>query len=233
MNYIYSYRITYFGGTAPCYDNDLLSLAICKKDMRRVMGRNYNCKKNNDKYWFIGLIGCALSDDSNSPFTEDDKGRILYIAKLTDVKTFEEYFSENKYKNRKDRIYKESLNGKYNTLGSNKHFDHIDSINVHSDVYSQNRDWDVQHDCKENYVLLSKEYAFVDVNTAKKIEQVINTSGKLANGVGHTWFETEDNSEIVSCLESALKKAGKEHGNDILPEELKIAHQCGCGKDKS
>ena len=48
-HYIYSYRLTYFGGTAPCYDDDLLSLAICKRDMRRVMGRNFNADRNNNQ----------------------------------------------------------------------------------------------------------------------------------------------------------------------------------------
>ena len=62
MTYIYSYRLTHFGGTAPCFEDDLLTLAICKRDMRRVIGNLYNsvfdkietcCLKVENDEWFL------------------------------------------------------------------------------------------------------------------------------------------------------------------------------------
>jgi hypothetical protein len=57
--YVYSYRLTTFGGAAPAYDNGLFSLAICKTDMRRVIGKRWH---NEDKpnIWVIGINGKGL-----------------------------------------------------------------------------------------------------------------------------------------------------------------------------
>ena len=95
--YIYSYRLTHFGGTAPCYDGDYLSLAICKRDMRRVIGYRFNEIKNkaqNDSIWIVGISGTQLSKN-NKYFTAD---RIIYIAKITDVNTFPMFPKKEKIK---------------------------------------------------------------------------------------------------------------------------------------
>ena len=232
-HYIYSYRLTYFGGTAPCYDDDLLSLAICKRDMRRVMGRNFNADRNNNQdntYWFIGIVGCGLADASNSIF-RGNAGEILYIAKLTDVIDFSDYFSNPKYKNRKDQIYKECKDGKYSTAGCQKWFEHTGS-EVHKEPDLQERDWDVQHGSKETFVLISKEYSFVDLSMSKTIE-CLTEDGKLAKGVGHTWFETSDDSKMVKFLEEILSHANIKHGIENLPAEVQKDCAGGCGKDKA
>lgn len=120
-HFVYSYRLTYCGGTAPCFDKNLLSLAICKRDMRRVMGRRFETDREKGKqntYWFIGIVGTELSNKtvegtSEKPF-KGRNGHILYIAKLDDVVPYEEYFTSNElYVNRKDHIYEESSEGSY------------------------------------------------------------------------------------------------------------------------
>ena len=47
-------------------------------------------KAQNDSIWIVGISGTQLSKN-NKYFTAD---RIIYIAKITDVKTFCEYFSD-------------------------------------------------------------------------------------------------------------------------------------------
>ncbi len=74
---VYSYRLTCFDGTAPCDDEGMLTLAICKRDMRRVIGRKFQRRKKDQRnICFIGLMGKdlkkAFSEDPHKP------GEILY-----------------------------------------------------------------------------------------------------------------------------------------------------------
>ena len=69
---VWSYIVAFDGGTAPCVDNNLLSLCICKPVIRRgaVIGD-----------WIIG-------------FTRKEVGEnlIVYIAEVTEKILMEEYF---------------------------------------------------------------------------------------------------------------------------------------------
>lgn len=229
-SYIYSYRLTYFGGTAPCYDGDYLSLAICKRDMRRVIGYRFSEiteKKLKDSIWIAGIVGKSL-EKSNSDFTNED---ILYIAKITSVKTFCEYFSDIKDA-RKDKIYILDKNGQYQNQG--KYFSPKANNNVHDDDFLWDRDWDIQHGNKDKFVLISHEYAFIN----KKQSNIINTeiskyaNYKLAKGVGHTWFECDNNSNIVTLFDEIIGSAIN-HNKNNLPDSV-INRACsGCGKDRA
>ena len=224
--YIYSYRLTHFGGTAPCYDGDYLSLAICKRDMRRVIGYRFNEIKNkaqNDSIWIVGISGTQLSKN-NKYFTAD---RIIYIAKITDVKTFCEYFSDVSEK-RKDKIYIPDNNGFYET--NNMKFSTKPNNEVHDDKHLWDRDWDVQHKFKEKFVLISTEYAFTSKEQSDCLISEFQKFGKykLAKTVGHTWFECNDSSNIISAFNKILKSS-QNHNKRFLPENLKNGF---CGKDK-
>ena len=152
-HYIYTYRLTDFTGFAPCYENNLLSLAICKSDMRRVIGSNYD-NNPSDTFWFMGLVSNSLVYNY-SYFSCDKPGRVLFVAKINRIETYEEYFTKEEYKNRKDQIYENCENGQYYTKGSKKRFRHVLDCDVHDCKEDQDRDWDKRHSSKENYVLLS------------------------------------------------------------------------------
>ena len=227
-SFIYSYRLTYFGGTAPCYDNYYLSLAICKRDMRRVIGYRFNELKNqNNIIWIVGITGKGL-EKSNNDFTSED---IIYIAKITSVKTFCEYFSDIE-DSRKDKIYIQDKNGEYQS--QEKHFSPKANNNVHDDKFLWDRDWDEQHRNKEKFVLISHEYAFVNKEQSDIIETEIskNADYKLAKGVGHTWFECDSNSNIVALFDEIIASA-KNHNKNNLPASVKNGACGGCGKDRA
>ncbi len=220
--FIYSYRITYFGGTAPCYDSDYLSLAICKRDMRRVVGRRFLNNKNDDSFWIVGIVGKSLSDDEN--FT-NKAGDILYIAKVDDVKNYSEYFENTKEK-RSDKIYIPCNNG--NREHNGVRFAHSGS-DIHSDEYLQERDWDESHKNKnEKFVLISNHYCFLNKTDSEKIKSIIGNN--LAKGVGHKVTECSDDITVV--FKEILK--AKQHGISNLPESLRNNETIkrGCGKDK-
>ena len=227
-SFIYSYRLTYFGGTAPCYDGNYLSLAICKRDMRRVIGYKFSAVKENnlkDSIWIVGIVGKAL-EKSNNDFTRED---IIYIAKITSVKTFCEYFSDIKNA-RTDKIYIPDTNGQYQNQG--KFFSPKANNNVHDDKFLWDRDWDEQHRNKEKFVLISQEYAFVNKEQSNIIKTEIgkNANYKLAKGVGHTWFECDNNSNIVTLFEDIIGSA-KNHNKNTLPTSVRNCAYSGCGKD--
>lgn len=232
-HHIYSYRLTYFGGTAPCYDGNFLSLSICKRDMRRMIGRE-SINNPDDTYWFIGIVGSGLISDSKGVFSDYKTGQILYVAKLKEPVCFEEYFTEDKFRNRKDRIYEKSDDGAYQIEGSKIRFKHIDNNDVHKEKHLQDRDWDVQYGSKETYSLISNDYAFLDDKTAIGLAKIIrDNNGVLAEKQGHRCFEVQEDSSLVDALKSIVEEAGKTHGIDKLPSELICFKTSGCGKDKA
>lgn len=95
-NDIFVYKLTVDNGGAPCLDreNNLLSLCICKPNIRKF------AKKND---WIIGMGGKSVPEL---------KDRLIYIAKVTSVLENGKYYQEDEYKKRADCIY-ELVNGKY------------------------------------------------------------------------------------------------------------------------
>ena len=224
--YVYSYKLTYFGGTAPCFDNDLLSLAICKPVMRRVMGRAF--KDDHDStYWFVGLVGKGLDDNRELGFS-GRAGQILYLAKLTDVKDFAEYFSDPTYKSRKDHIYEECKEGSKNSFySSGKYFRHVDRrvSEVHIDADSQIKDWDVKFE--EKYVLLSEQYYFPDQTMSDEIISKLEEGQMFAGSRPHICFETADDSPLIKEFESIVADP-KNHGQNNLPVNFQNNCSKGC-----
>lgn len=100
MTYLYMYRLTSDTGLAPCVDNGLLSLAVCKGGQIRNgrpchTGLRYRIGSNkdgfdlkNDKVYVLGTY----------------KSKFLYLARITEIKTMLEYFA-NMAKGRTDHIY--------------------------------------------------------------------------------------------------------------------------------
>lgn len=226
MTYIYSYRLTHFGGTAPCFDDGLMTLAICKRDMRRVIGNLYNSeefKKYNDEIWFLGIVGNTLA---NKKEFKDYKDRVIYAAKVTDVKEFYEYFADVSFKNRADVIYKKT-HKKTELKSGDEFFEHKGS-EIHNDSSLQKRDFDVGHKNSKKYVLISKCYSFINSDDDKGIKTIISDKGKWPTGVGHRRVD-DKNNELGKILSGLVKKGKNE---SVLPTEIKglLYDKKGCGK---
>ena len=226
MTYIYAYRLTHFGGTAPCFDNCLLTLAICKRDMRRVIGNLYTSKsfdQKNDEIWFLGIIDKGLAKNKKFEAYED---KVIYAAKVTDVKEYHEYFTDCKFEKRADVIYKKT-NGKTKLKSGNEYFEHRGS-DIHNTQNLQERDFDTAHKNSKKYVLLSKCYCFMNPDDNESIKTIICNKGKWPAGVGHRWFEDEQN-KLSQILEQSAKCSD---AVNCLPKEIKtiITKNQGCGK---
>jgi hypothetical protein len=86
MEKFYFYKMTTDSGGAPCVENGMLSLAICKPSIRRTA---------RDGNIIIGFGGKKLGE------------KLIYVAKISKVVVTGDYYRDNaSYTNRQDCIYR-------------------------------------------------------------------------------------------------------------------------------
>lgn len=100
---IFAYKMTVDNGGAPCIDQKILSLSICKPKIRQAA-------KEGD--WIIGFGGKSVPDLCN---------RLIYIAKVTTVEDNGNYYKDATYSNRPDCIYTATSSGYAYRTGSRYH----------------------------------------------------------------------------------------------------------------
>lgn len=218
---VYSYRITHFGGTAPCFDDGKFTLAICKRDMRRVIGKAMTANPNLE-IWVIAINSKKLGNG----FKAD---QINYVAKINEVVTFGEYF-DSKIK-RKDRIYKVcEEQTKY--VSGGKSFEAIPNNGIHDEEYLHDRDWDIRKNREiksEKYVLCSNEFKFISSEDESDCIKKIIGEDNLAKAVGHK------HCEIDKKRSKKLSEIVNNDDNHGITDNLKKyqEEQGSCGKDKA
>lgn len=96
---VYCYIIGKDTGFAPCYDDGEFTLACCKPRIRKSIYKRFKEHKSEKDIWVIGVKHDGQSNGQYKSF-------IVYIAHITKVLGFKEYFSDAN-ENRKDCIYKD------------------------------------------------------------------------------------------------------------------------------
>jgi hypothetical protein len=91
---LYLYKLTHDDGAAPCVNDDLLTLAICKPRIRTTAGVGDV---------IFGFAGKRLSRDN----------RLIYIARVTSVEEDGDYYEKATYEHRGDRIYVRGDDGRF------------------------------------------------------------------------------------------------------------------------
>ncbi|MDE2200803.1 MAG: hypothetical protein KGJ41_17470 [Rhodospirillales bacterium] len=86
MSRIYVYKLVAVNGGAPCDQEGLLSLAICKPAIRR-------CAAVGDL--IFGFAGNTLYNDN----------RLIYAARITEIVSGQRYYGGPRHRNRRDCIY--------------------------------------------------------------------------------------------------------------------------------
>ena len=125
---LYIYKVQYFSGFAPCFDDDKFSLACCKGNkinggMRVSICKRFEGNQNNRNVWVLGVAGGKITS-SNASNIDYKPGDMIYLAKISNEKqlyTWQEYYDEFKYK-RRDAIY--SFDGNKIKWISNSFEDH-------------------------------------------------------------------------------------------------------------
>ncbi len=137
---VYIYRLTSDTGLAPCVDNGLFSLAVCKGGQLR------NGKPvNTGLRWRIG----SENEYSTRPvfILGTYKDRLLYLAKVTKVVTMKDYFSGMSV-GRTDDIY----SYKDGVLERNQH---LRKQEIHTETGR------IIRDLAGEYVILSDDFVYL------------------------------------------------------------------------
>ena len=176
MTHLFMYRLTNDTGLAPCVDNGLLSLAVCKggqirngkachRGMRYKIGSEFCSDLVNDPVYVLGMY----------------KGEFLYLARITEVLTMKEYYHGRSVR-RTDNIY--SLRNGELKRNSNLRDKHM-------------REEDAIRDLAGEYVLLSNNFIYRGKDTVV-IDIVKENAPKFR---GHRHIEGEDAERIIEACE--------------------------------
>ena len=87
MSRIYVYKLTADNGGAPCIEDGLLSLAICKPMIRRMADKGD---------LIFGFAANSLHRDN----------RLIYVARITKKLSDGQYYQDSRYRRRRDCIYR-------------------------------------------------------------------------------------------------------------------------------
>ena len=178
MTHLFIYRLTSDTGLAPCVDNGLLSLAVCKGGqirngkpchwgLRHQIGRDYSKNLINDPVYILGTY----------------KDEFLYLARVEEVLTMEEYFRDRSA-GRTDNIY--SLrNGKL-----------VRNNRLQKEQRHTNEDENVR-DLAGVYVLLSKNFIYRGKDTVS-IDLLKEKGPKFQ---GHKHIVGKEAEKIIKACE--------------------------------
>lgn len=230
---VYAYRMTSDTGYAPCVFEDnyhatnLLTLACCKggqlrknknggftevnTGLRHSIGKTfYNNLIGNDVY-VIGIL----------------KNRVIWCAKITDIKTMVEYYSDsNAYGKRLDFIYSvrqcdcNAKTGKLERNARNQCFHGNKSGYKEDDLRFQHK-----RDELGKYVLLSNEFVYFGENSEEIKPSLLSKFPKKQETVVFNNYNDKD-KEIIELIKSLFEK-----NNHYTPTEKLSEDNCskkGC-----
>lgn len=140
---VFIYTETWFTGFAPCFDNNLYSLACCMGNKKNGGMKARACKKFEEEQaannvWVLSVAGKDIADGTKHNCSDIvyKRGDMICLAKVTNAYTWEEYYSRFAY--RRDAIYKFDVEKK--TMICVKHKDHTQK-NAATDCALNNRDF--------------------------------------------------------------------------------------------
>lgn len=105
---IYTYKEQVFTGFAPCFKNGMYSLACCKgarngNGMRQSVCRCFESGKN---VWVMAIAACDIKQKGNNISGIDyEPGDVIYLAKIDNVCTWDEYSTLSQNRKRDDSYY--------------------------------------------------------------------------------------------------------------------------------
>jgi hypothetical protein len=163
MPRIYRYYMKVDLGVAPNPDANLLTLALCKEDIRR-------CAEPDDI--IVGLIGCGLACEAKKEDVQIPEKGICFFAKIDEKLLFEQYSQKCHNENLEDKIPNFTKEDRFE-----KHTMLANSINPNGDCildesgkvvhYAhsvEGLDGEVEKDFRNPYVLCAKDFCYFGRN---------------------------------------------------------------------
>jgi hypothetical protein len=131
MSRLYLYKLLYIDGTAPCDQDGLLSLAICKPAIRRTA-------QPGDLVFGVAATGCIPGNP------------LVYVGRVDAALSGSDYYGGQAFADRRDRIYARDGDG----------FRLRPGITFHTTEDAKRRDLGIAPDWPNARVLFFKDYAF-------------------------------------------------------------------------
>lgn len=209
MSHYYFYKLTVDDGGAPCVQNGILSLAICKPMIRRTAQ--------------VGDIIFGFA--ANSLYVDN---RLIYIAKITDKLIDGAYYKDPKHASRADCIYE--WQGKTYHVRPGAKFHKSEKGHLTHDLG--------KGPCfPRANVLVSGDFRYFGGSLAEHYKQRFRHLEKtIANlGQGH---RVHHSPELIRALQELMEAAWRKKQSDVQPSQLPrwdVSHRgggCGIAKTK-
>ena len=198
---VYLYRLKHFSGLAPCFDDDLFSLAVCKPVIRRKVAELFfssDYSEDKDEIWILGIVGSYLANRDKSFRKWNDQ--IYFMAKVTDVKSFIDYFNDHNM--RKDNLY--IIVSHVTSLSSSDcYFLHRKGVKAHDKQEEWERDFDIKSSNKTKYVLLSDDFYFLSPDEGDILKNFFIQKEKWPLWQGHRVWSGDD-KEVISVINQTI-----------------------------
>ncbi len=193
---IFIYKLTCDNGGAPCVEDGLISLCICKPKIRTT------AEKGN---WIIGVGGKSVAEL---------KDRLIYVMRVEKVISGKDYYSSgSEYWNRPDCIYE--WTGKKYKFRNNAQYHSAEKLET---------DLGEPEEYNRAFCLVSNCFAyFGDSNKKTQIEKIGDIYEKLTRSHQN---KAENYQKLKKYIECILKEYGcGRHGNPIHLEKSKKCNE--------
>lgn len=211
VDLIYSYKEQVFTGFAPCFQNGIYSLACCKGAKNGKGMRQSVCKAIEDgrTVWVLSIAAGDIKRHNKSGI-DYEPGDAIYLAKIDQICTWQEYSTSKEFSRRDDAYYilkdgkvtwRKKIKDMHDKQDSLEHDCAVGPGNTKGRTVA-----DVFRDDKQ--ILIAREYYVFD-------------KGQRLSGIKE--FETLDVARGFK-----FKDEGKQRRVDALKEFLKKNHAFYC-----
>lgn len=211
MATLYVYALTCDSNFAPCFDNDMFSLACCKGGKNGGMRTSVrNAKERGEDVYVLGVCSKTLSKEATKNLNDivDRDYKPIFFAKVDECVEYSDYYADNSvYKGRTDQRAYSVVKGEIvPNEECNPHFGNHEAI---------------EKDIGGRYVLISKEFIYLG-----------DKCGKLLTSI-------EKNHKYIFCTDTSdnEQKAGidkhfrgyiifEDFDCDVINQSMSEARKC-------
>jgi hypothetical protein len=186
---LFSYKMTHDTGFAPNPFHGFLTLANCKPCIRK-------CKNKSD--WIAGFSSSQLNNDKVG------EERLVYLMKVTNKITYDEYWNNNEYECKKPKleskhIFEKAGDNIYKPVSLNKKT--FEQINNKFHDESQK-----EHDLSGNFVLVSNHFYYFGGSPIQIPLEVRPDIPKGQSSNGNLTHDSEIKKKFIHYIESNYTK---------------------------
>ena len=218
---LYAYVMKWDTGFAPCVKGNVLSLATCKTFLRYKIGNEF---KASEDIYIMGLCGKELQKRHRKEFDSTFNYSPIYVAKITSVEKTKKYYAQ---KGRPDQKYSyDNKSKEWFVLKNNPHHLEMEAEGVfenklavcEKDLYYLPRGNKDNTEKSENYVLISKQFAYfgkdlTKLNDLPKVIQNICKERAEKCRCDRTPINIEDEKEFLKWFNGQISNNTNKENN--------------------